>query len=273
MIEEENFDRPCEIALRESVSRHFSGTRQVMNRVKRIAMWSGPRNISTAMMRSWGNRSDTFVTDEPLYAHYLLETGADHPGRDEVIASQATDWRKVVENLTSERSDHRTIHYQKHMTHHLLPNMDREWLMNLTNAFLIRNPKDMILSLSKVLPQVRLADTGLPQQLEIYRLVRERMDAVPPVVDSRDLQNQPEKVLPSLCEALNVPFDPAMLSWPTGPRDSDGIWAKHWYANVEKSSRFEPYQDKSEPVPADLSEILDSCMKIYEELASHRIRP
>lgn len=225
------------------------------------------------MMRSWGNRSDTFVTDEPFYAHYLLQTGADHPGRDEVIASQATDWRKVVDSLTQERSGNRTIHYQKHMTHHLLPEMDRDWLMNLSNAFLIRNPKDMILSLSKVLPKVRLADTGLPQQLEIYELIRDRSGSRPPVVDSRDVQNEPEKVLPALCQALNVPFEPAMLSWPQGPRDSDGIWAKYWYANVERSTKFEPYQDRDEPVPDELTDILDACTRIYEELASHRIRP
>jgi len=224
-------------------------------------------------MRSWGNRADTFVTDEPLYACYLKSTGFDHPGRDEVIESQESDWRKVVEQLASERSGDRSIHYQKQMSHHLLPEIDREWLLNLTNAFLVRNPRDMILSLSKVLPRVRLTDTGLPQQLEIYRMVRDRTGTPPPVVDARDVQNHPENVLPALCEALNVPFDRAMLAWPPGTRPTDGVWAKHWYASVEKSTKFEPYVDKNEPLPPELEGILASCTEIYEELASQRIRP
>lgn len=246
--------------------------RRTMSQARRIAMWSGPRNISTAMMRSWGNRQDTVVCDEPLYAHYLLVTGLDHPGREEVIASQDTDWRTVVKMLTGPVPGGRAIHYQKHMTHHLLPDMDREWLTQLTNAFLIRDPRDMILSLSKVLKEVRLVDTGLPQQLEIFRLVRDRTGKTPPVVDSRDVQNRPETVLPALCTALGVPFDPAMLRWPAGPRETDGIWAKHWYASVEKSTKFEPYQEKAEPVPTELAGILDACMRIYDELAECRIQ-
>jgi len=244
-----------------------------MSQARRIAMWSGPRNISTAMMRSWGNRQDTVVCDEPLYAHYLLVTGLDHPGREEVIASQDTDWRNVVKMLTGPVPGGRAIHYQKHMTHHLLPDMDREWLTELSNAFLIRDPRDMILSLSKVLKEVRLVDTGLPQQLEIFRLVRDRTGKTPPVVDSRDVQNRPESVLPALCTALDVPFDPAMLYWPAGPRETDGIWARHWYASVEKSTKFDPYQEKTEPVPPELTEILESCIKIYDELAECRIQP
>jgi hypothetical protein len=225
------------------------------------------------MMRSWGNRPDTIACDEPLYAHYLLVTGLEHPGRDEVIASQDTDWRNVVESLTGPVPDNRTIHYQKHMTHHLLPTMDRDWLTRLSNAFLIRDPRDMILSLSKVLKEVRLSDTGLPQQLEIFRLVRDHTDKTPPVVDARDVQNRPESVLPALCTALDVPFDSSMLNWPAGPRATDGVWAKHWYASVERSTKFEPYQDKNEPIPPELGGILDTCLEIYEELAECRIRP
>ncbi len=243
-----------------------------MSNARRIAMWSGPRNISTAMMRSWGNRQDTVVCDEPLYALYLLVTGLDHPGREEVIASQETDWRNVVKMLTGPVPGGKAIHYQKHMTHHLLPELDREWLTGLSNAFLIRDPRDMILSLSKVLREVRLTDTGLPQQLEIYRLVRDRTGKTPPVVDSRDVQNRPEAILPALCAALDVPFDPAMLQWPPGPRATDGVWARHWYASVEKSTKFEPYQEKTEPVPLELAGILEDCTRIYDELAECRIR-
>lgn len=243
-----------------------------MTEPRRIAMWSGPRNISTAMMRSWGNRGDTIVCDEPFYAHYLLKTGLDHPGRDEVIASQENDWHKVVETLTGPVPEGRAIHFQKHMTHHLLPEMDRSWLGRVSNAFLIRDPRDMILSLSKVLTEVRLSDTGLPQQLEIFRLVRQQTGHTPPVVDARDVQNHPGEILPALCEALGVPFDPAMLQWPPGPRATDGIWARHWYANVERSTRFEPYKEKNEPIPPNLAAIVDHGMKIYEELAACRIR-
>lgn len=239
----------------------------------RIAMWSGPRNISTAMMRSWGNRPDTVVCDEPLYAHYLKATGADHPGREEVIASQENDWRVVVERLTGPIPEGRSIHYQKHMTHHLLPDMDRAWLDKVTNAFLIRDPRDMVLSLAKVLPKVHLSDTGLPQQIEIFERIRKSTGKIPPVVDARDVQNHPEAVLPRLCEALDVPFDPAMLAWPPGPRTTDGIWARHWYANVEKSTRFEPYKEKHETVSPDLAEIVDVCLGLYDRLAEHRIRP
>src|SRR5438034_1279920 len=136
----------------------------------RIAMWSGPRNISTAMMRAWGNRSDTFVCDEPLYAHYLLKTGVVHPGRDEVIAHHETDWRKVIAWLTGPVPEAKSIFYQKHMTHHLLPEIDRGWLTLLTHCFLIRDPREVLLSLSKVIPNPRLEDTGLPQQVEIFNL-------------------------------------------------------------------------------------------------------
>lgn len=244
-----------------------------MNEPVRIAMWSGPRNISTAMMRSWGNRADTFVCDEPLYAHYLDVTRLPHPGMEEVIADGEPDWRKVVAWLTGPVPGGRPIFYQKHMTHHMLPDIGRDWLGQVTNAFLIRDPRDMIVSLAKVLPSVAITDTGLPQQIEIFREVQRLTGQVPPVVDSRDVQNHPEKVLPKLCQALGVPFDPAMLSWPEGKRETDGIWAKHWYANVEKSTKFEPYQVKNEPVPQSLDQITARCVDIYEELAAHRILP
>jgi hypothetical protein len=249
-----------------------AGSSQIMSNSRYIAMWSGPRNISTAMMRSWGNRADTFVCDEPFYAHYLNETRLEHPGMDEVIASQPTDWREVVRWLTGPVPGNKAIFYQKQMSHHLLPAIGRDWLENVTNAFLIRDPQDMILSLSKVLSEVRLVDTGLPQQLEIFEQVR-RKGYKPAVVDSRDVQNHPETVLPKLCEVLEVDFDPAMLSWPVGRRETDGIWAKYWYANVEKTTCFEPYKSKSEPTPEALRPILSECIEIYNRLAEFRITP
>jgi Sulfotransferase domain len=234
-------------------------------------MWSGPRNISTALMRSWGNRPDTIVCDEPFYAHYLIATGLDHPGRDEVIANQEHDWNKIADVMTGSIPGNKSIYYQKHMAHHLLPMMGRDWLDLVTNAFLIRHPAEMIVSLSKVLPRVRLEDTGLPQQVEIFEFVRRRTGMIPPVIDSRDVLQNPRQVLELLCQSLEVPFSDAMLAWPAGRRDTDGIWARHWYANVEKSTGFEPYTPKAQTVPEPLSGILLDCMSLYETLYEHRL--
>jgi hypothetical protein len=238
----------------------------------RIAMWSGPRNISTALMRSWGNRPDTAVIDEPLYAHYLLKTGLDHPGADEVIAHHENDWRKVVELLVGDVPGGKAIFYQKQMTHHLLPEIDREWLAQLTNAFLIREPREMLTSLIKTIPEPTLADTGLPQQSEVFEWVRRQSGSVPPVIDARDVLEDPRGLLMRLCAALGVTFDEAMLSWPAGRRSTDGIWAKHWYANVERSTTFGPYQPKNETLPERFRGLLQDCIDHYEALARHRLR-
>jgi hypothetical protein len=240
--------------------------------MRRIAMWSGPRNISSAMMRSWGNRPDTFVCDEPLYAHYLLKTGTAHPGADEVIRSQETDWRKVVKWLTEFEPPGKTVFYQKHMTHHLLPEIDRTWLDGLTHAFLIREPREVVTSFIKVAGTARLEDTGYPQQLEIFHWVRKRTGRVPPVIDSRDLLNSPERVLRLLCAALDITFTDAMLSWPPGPRDTDGVWAKYWYDALLKSTTFQPYKPKNEPVPPHLQSLLHEAQQIYAQLYEKRIQ-
>lgn len=240
-----------------------------VNRI--IAMWSGPRNISTALMRSWGQRSDTFVCDEPLYAHYLVATGLDHPGRDEVIASQDSDWRRVVDALTGEIPGGRKVFYQKHMAHHLLPDIGRDWLSKVTSAFLIRSPDEMLTSLLRVTPGAGLDDTGLPQQWELFERQRAITGAVPPVVDARDVLENPRGMLTALCGALGLPFDEAMLSWPAGRRDTDGVWAKHWYAAVEKSTGFAPYRQRDIDIPSRLGGVLDECRRIYDRLYEHRI--
>jgi hypothetical protein len=238
----------------------------------RIAMWSGPRNISTALMRSWGARADTHVTDEPLYAHYLRATGLDHPGRDEIVAAYETDWRKVVDRLTGPVPEGNRIWYQKQMTHHLLPDMGRRWVLRLTNAFLIREPGAVILSYSKVRPELTAEELGLPQQSELFELLRSESGRVPPVVDSFDLLEDPERVLALLCEAVAVPFDPAMLSWEPGPRPTDGLWAPHWYASVERSTGFGPPRPRTEPVPERYQALYRECQEHYERLAEHRLR-
>src|SRR6476660_9009025 len=176
-------------------------------------MWSGPRNISTAMMRAWGNRKDTFFVDEPFYAYYLQKTGADHPIADEVIADGEIDWRKVVDRMIGEIPDGKRIYYQKQMTHHLLPEVDRAWLGSVTNCFLIRDPREVIASYLKKNHDPVVEDLGFVQQGEIFDAVCADTKATPPVIDARDVLENPERTLRLLCDAVAVPFDEAMLSW------------------------------------------------------------
>jgi len=251
----------------------------------RIAMWSGPRNISTAMMRSWGNRNDTVVIDEPLYACYLAVTGKPHPGADEVIAGGETDWRKVVAQLSGagipacqERKADKNacptprIYYQKHMTHHLLPQMDRSWLGKLTNCFLIRHPREVLASYTKIVETPAMEDTGFLQQAEIFEQVRVDTGKIPPVLDAADVLKNPRRMLGLLCDAVGVAFQEAMLSWPPGPRPTDGVWAKHWYGEVEKSTGFRPYQPKKVELPERFSALGDECQPHYDRLYRHRLK-
>lgn len=242
----------------------------------RIAMWSGPRNISTAMMRSWGSRADTFVCDEPLYAHYLRETGKEHPGRDEVIAQHETDYAKVVPWLTGPVPGERAIFYQKHMAHHILPGDDIDWIDSMQNAFLIREPLEMLTSLAKVIPAPSLEDTGLPQQVRLLSLLSSNGGGperpVPPILDARDVLEKPWPCLRALCEGLDVLPNTSMLSWDSGPRETDGVWAKYWYHSVERSSEFAQYKPKHEALPAELEPVFEECRALYEQLYEQRIR-
>lgn len=238
----------------------------------RIAMWSGPRNLSTALMRSFGNRPDTVVVDEPFYAHYLLTTGLNHPGREEVIASQPTDWREVARALHAPLPAGIGVHYQKHMAHHLLPGMGRDWLQGLTHVFLIRNPGDMLRSLDQKLHTIRLDDTGLPQQVEIFERMRTESGVVPPVVDADDLLADPPGVLAALCARLGLQFDPAMLAWPAGLRDTDGVWAKHWYDSVARSTGFARWERQRAPLPPALAAAEEQARALHAVLHPHRLR-
>lgn len=235
-------------------------------------MWSGPRNISTAMMRSWGNRPDTFVCDEPLYAHYLLTTGRDHPGADEVIAHHENDWRKVTNWLTGDVPEGKSIFYQKQMSHHLLPHIERDWLGRVTNCFLIREPGEVITSYLKKNSTPTLEDVGFPQLVEIFDWVRKKTGSTPPVLDARDVQENPRRTLGLLCDALGVPFTEAMLLWPPGLRATDGVWAKHWYTEVQSSTTFRPYSPKPDRVPDELREVYEKSVEFYEMLSAHRLR-
>lgn len=239
----------------------------------RIAMWSGPRNISTAMMRAWGSRPQTIVCDEPFYAHYLAETGLAHPGRDEVIAAHETDWHKVVEWLTGPLPADATVFYQKHMAHHFLPHMRGDWLNRLSHAFLIRDPAAMLVSLDRVYPDPTATDTGLPQQLALFEHQREQSGVAPPVIDARDVLKDPRRMLHALCTSLDLEFNESMLSWEPGARASDGVWAKFWYDAVNESTGFMPYREKHIDVPARLDHVLSEIQPIYDQLYSERLRP
>jgi len=233
----------------------------------RIAVWSGPRNISTALMRSWDARSDTSVVDEPFYAHYLLATGLDHPGREAVIAAQENDWRAVSGELTAGPCA-TALQYQKQMAHHLLPEMCGDWVLALRNVMLVRDPAAMLLSLSRVLAAPQVADTGLGQQVALARWLTETTGEPPPLIDSKVILQHPATGLDALCRAVGVAFDPAMLSWRAGPRDTDGIWAPYWYASVQASTGFEPYHAPDAEVPAELRGVLDECQELHAELLS-----
>ena len=235
----------------------------------RIAMWSGPRNISTAMMRSFGNRPDCAVVDEPFYAAYLAETGLDHPMRDEVLASQPTDWRQVVDALDAIAAP---IVYEKQMAHHMLDSFRLGWTAARVNVFLIRDPAEVLASYVQKRGEVTLADIGVVRQREIFEREAERLGRAPPVVRGQDVLADPAGVLGRLCQALGIGFDPAMLSWPAGRRDSDGVWAPAWYDSVERSTGFESPRRAAYPsLPDDLRRIADEARPHYEAMARHRI--
>jgi hypothetical protein len=231
----------------------------------RLAMWSGPRNISTALMRSWENRPDCRVVDEPLYAYFLAETGSDHPGRDEVIASGETSWRAVVAELTS---DVPGVYYQKHMAHHLLPQLPRGWIGSLTNVLLIRDPFEAVASYLQSRSQVTDADIGLVQQSELY----DQLGAIP-VIDAADFLKDPEAYLRWLCAYVGVDFTDAMLRWPAGPRSSDGVWAPYWYEAVIASTGFQPYRPRRVEIdlPKAALDLVERNRLDYERLRSMRI--
>lgn len=231
----------------------------------RLAMWSGPRNISTALMRAWENRPDCVVVDEPLYAYYLNETGLDHPGRDEVIAAGDTDWRAVVAELTT--SAPAPIYYQKHMTHHLIPQLPRDWITSLANVLLIRDPFEVVASYVRSRADVVAEDIGLVQQVELY----DQLGGDVPVIDAADFLRSPEAYLRWLCAHVGVPFTEAMLHWPAGPRPSDGVWAPHWYAAVVASTGFEPYRPRTVALTGKALAAAEQSKPHYDRLYAARV--
>ena len=236
-------------------------------------MWSGPRNISTAMLRSFGNRLDCAVSDEPFYAAYLASTGLDHPQRDAILESQPRDWRHVVDALTGPVPDRKPVWYQKHMTHHMLPEFGRGWIESVANAFLIRAPEPVLASYIEKRATVTLEDVGFPQQAELFDRVADRLGRAPPVIASHDVLADPRGTLSALCDALGLPFDERMLAWPAGKRDTDGVWAPSWYDAVERSTGFSPPRAEKtfDDLPDDLKTIAEAARPVYERLARHRL--
>jgi hypothetical protein len=235
-----------------------------------LAMWSGPRNISTAMMYSFGNRADCEAIDEPFYGFSLKTKGNDHPMRDEIIASMETAWDKLVVKCTTPSS--KPLLYQKHMTHHMLDGYDRSFILKLTNAFLIRNPARVLASYAQKWAEIDLRAIGFVAQHEIFDMVAQKLGHAPPVIDSDDVLANPRAVLSNLCTTVGIGFDEAMLQWPRGPKPFDGIWAAHWYQAAWDSERFSAPQQKELVLNAQLQRIADQAMPIFERLKAHAIR-
>ena len=237
----------------------------------RIAMWSGPRNISTAMMRAWENRPDTSVSDEPFYAAYLALTDIEHPMNDEVLASQPQDWREVAAAMTGPAPDDADIWFQKHMTHHMVARIGRDWFGDVRHAFLIRDPAQVVASYATKRETVTPLDLGYDLQAELFDEVVARTGQTPPVLESSDVLRNPQGALTALCQALDVPFDPTMLSWPAGPRVSDGVWAKHWFASVEASTGFRPWQAPAITLGEEQNAVAQTCQPAYRRLSRFRL--
>ena len=239
----------------------------------RIAMWSGPRNISTAMMRAFENRPDTAVSDEPFYAAYLEATGLDHPMRQDILAAQPTDWREVVAAITGPVPGGRAVWYQKHMTHHMLPGFGRDWIDGVTNAFLIRPPEPVLASYVRKRAEVTLEEIGFPQQADLFDHVAQRLGHAPPVIDAGDVVRNPGRTLASLCRHCAIPFDGRMLAWAPGKRPTDGVWAPAWYDQVERSTGFgKPGPDVAfDDLPDTLKPLAEAARPLYDKLARYRL--
>jgi hypothetical protein len=236
----------------------------------RVAMWSGPRNISTALMRAWENRDDCVVVDEPLYAAYLARTGIDHPGRDAVLTSQPTEPEVALGALLAPLPEGIRVQYVKHMTHHLDLDADLSWTVGLRNVLLIRDPREVVASYVRSRESCEPGDIGVWQQHRLLSYWTDR-GSTPPVLDSGDFLRDPEGHLRWLCDWLGVPFSERMLRWPAGPRPSDGVWGQHWYDAVWRSTGFEPWRPRSVELSTHDAAVADRCQDAYQALYARRI--
>jgi hypothetical protein len=242
-----------------------------MSEPTRIAMWSGPRNLSTAMMRAFENRADTAVVDEPFYAAFLARTGIDHPLRAEVLAAGETDPERVAASLEGPAPGGKAIFYQKQMTHHLLADFPRRWMSGCRHAFLIRSPERVLASYAARRAEVELADIGFIQQADLFDAIADLAGSVPPVIDAEDVLADPGRTLAALCAALRIPFDAAMLAWPAGRRATDGVWGPAWYEAVWRSTGFAPPSPAPPPLSGRLAEIAHAAAPSYQRLARQRL--
>lgn len=236
----------------------------------RIAMWSGPRNVSTALMRSFEARGDCMVVDEPLYAAYLQRTGLEHPGRDEILASQPTDPEEALAKLANPTHGF-PLQFEKHMAQHWFSDWDWAWLGDAHHVFLIRDPSRVLASYAKVREPDGPEELGTLQQGALLDAAVQAGQP-PIVVDGDELRAAPARLLEALCERLGIPFRPSMLEWPPGPRPTDGVWAQHWYRNVKGSSGFSPPEGTRQPCPPELAHLAATLRPVYEQLAFLRIR-
>jgi hypothetical protein len=239
--------------------------------IVRIAMWSGPRNLSTALMRSFGSRSDCAVVDEPFYAVYLKLSGAKHPMREEIIERCETDWRRVAETLSGPVPGGKWLFYQKHMTHHMPPEIGRDWMRGCRHAFLIRHPARVLASYAAKREAVAFSDLGFIEQAELFEQASKLSGRPCPVIDADVLLADPHRVLSLLCAGLAIPFDGAMLSWESGPRETDGIWAPHWYDAVNRSTGFSPVQPQPKLKDRYLRDLEKKALPIYNRLAEYAL--
>jgi hypothetical protein len=236
----------------------------------RIAMWSGPRNLSTAMMYAFAARPDCAVVDEPFYAAYLAKTGLDHPMRDEILASQPHNPAQVEQALLGSIPAEKPHFYQKHMTQHMIPGMPRGWMVEVINVFLIRHPARVVASFAAKYENPTLTDIGFVQQAELFDEVRAR-GGNPVVIDSSDIRRDPERVLKRLCTAIDLAWDPAMLSWPKGGHADDGVWAAHWYGSVHASTGFAPAEGPLPHLDGERAALADQAMAFYLKLAAEKL--
>ena len=237
----------------------------------RIAMWSGPRNLSTAMMRSFGSRADTFVSDEPFYGAYLKATGDPQPMADEVMASVDCDWLSVARTMTGPCPNGAPVWYQKHMAHHMVGPVAHDDLPGLRHAFLIRDPARVIASYAAKRVAVRPEHLGVERQVEYFEREADRLGHAPPVIDSADILRDPAAMLERLCSALGIGWDPAMLRWEPGIRETDGIWASHWYDAVASSTGFGQPDERPVVLVDEAKRVADACRPFYERLAAHKL--
>ena len=237
--------------------------------MKTINLWANPRNISTAIMYSFAQRRDTTVVDEPLYAYYLQKTGLEHPGTKEILKSQPTEFRKVIDAVYN--NEYPTpLAFVKQMSHHIM-NENKSFMLECENIILIRNPKRMIQSLSKVIDDLTIDDLGILKSMEISNFLQKHGKSAV-ILDSDELLKKPEKVLSILCKRISIPFDSAMLSWKAGKRAEDGVWAPYWYSNVHQTTGFSVLPKEDKELPKNYQSLHDECLPFYQQLSNQSIK-